>query len=298
MSEHGDQAASLRFRQQQAGGRFEIQSKKAVLCLSVASGKGGVGKTFFSVNLAVAFGRLNKRVLLVDADLGLANVEIVLGVNPQYTIQDAIFRGRPLAEVVARTDYGIDLLSASSGSKEMVNMGGARMTSFINALVSFASEYDVLIFDCAAGIDNNVTTFISATPQTVIIATPEPTSIMDVYALVKLIHQDNLSSNTALVVNMASSIEGGRKVAETLDIVSQRYLSRPMELLGIIPDSNKVEKAIHARKPLIAMYEDDPVSDEMRRIARSIIQKQAASTKLGNLDAGKLARGLLNLNVS
>ncbi len=294
MLENNDQAASLRrvaFEQN----KFQIQSKKAVCCISVASGKGGVGKTFFTVNLAVAFSKMNKKVLLVDADLGLANADITLGVSPQYSLQDAIFKGKPLDEVVTRTGYGVDLLAASSGSKEIISMGSARMGIFIKELISFASNYDVLLFDCAAGIDSNVTSFISATPQTIIIATTQPTSIMDVYALMKIIHQDNLSDNVSLVVNMVESESQGDRVASTLSMVSQKFLSKSMDLLGALPSSSNVQRAIHMRKPILLEFENDIVSTKIRKIAMNILQKQKGMTSVDSLDANKLVSGLLNV---
>ena len=293
MSDSGDQAASLR-KTAAAAEKIQIKSRKAVCCMAVASGKGGVGKTFFSVNLAVAFAELGKKVLLVDADLGLANADIVLGVTPQFSLQDAIFKGRSLHEVAVRTEYGIDLLAASSGSKEMVSLGGARMELFIKELISFASEYDVLLFDCAAGIDSTVTSFIAAAPQSIIIATSQPTSIMDVYALVKIIHQDNLSQNISLVVNMADSEEQGQRVAETLTTVSQHYLSKSVDFLGSIPSSPNVRRAIHMRKPFLSAFGNEETSEKIRRIARTIIQRHMAVTKIQDMNTEKLLNGLLH----
>ena len=294
MADGNDQAASLRLRVEQSPSRLaSLQSKKAVCCISVASGKGGVGKTFVSSSLALAFASLNKRVLLVDADLGLANADIVLGVHTEMSIQDAVFKGIPLREVVTRTPYGLDLLAASSGAKEMVSLGDARMSMFIRDLVSFASEYDVLILDCAAGIDSSVTSFIAAAPQTLIVATSQPTSVMDVYALIKIIHQDNLSGNVGLVMNMVDSDEQGRKVSEALSHVTERYLSKPLDLMGIIPSSPNVSRALQTRKPFLVSFPDDPAAERVRGMAKSILQRQSAATRASSLDGAKLLNGLM-----
>ncbi|OGV56342.1 MAG: hypothetical protein A2X49_07215 [Lentisphaerae bacterium GWF2_52_8] len=293
MSHENDQAASLRARPKVSDGDKLSLSKKAVCCMAVASGKGGVGKTFVAVNLAVSLGRLKKKVLLVDADLGLANADIVLGVHPEFSMQDALFKGKALQDVIVATPYGVDLLAASSGSKEMVSLGAARMGMFIKDLQSFASGYDVLIFDCAAGIDSSVTAFLAASPQNIIVATAQPTSIMDVYALMKIIHQDKLSDNVSLLVNMVSSDEQGMRVANTLSAVAKRYLSHDLDLLGIIPESQNAVRAVHARKPLVAEYEDDPASERFRKVAKLLLQRQSASTRIGNLDAERLLQGFI-----
>ena len=292
MTNSSDQAASLR---QHLAKKKSLQSKRAVCCIAVASGKGGVGKTFISVNLAVAFAQLGKKVLLVDSDLGLANADIVLGVNPKYSLQDAIFKGKKLAEVVEKTPFGIDLLAASSGSKEMVSLGQARMSMFINELIAFATNYDVVIFDCAAGIDHNVTAFIAATPQSVIVANPQPTSLMDVYALIKLIHQDNLTSDIGIVVNTAESYEQGEGVVKALNQVAQAYLSKSIDLLGVVKRSPLVTRALHMRKPFIEAFKEDDVSEDIRKIAGRILKKQAGANNLEALDGEKLLKGLLNV---
>jgi len=197
--------------------------------------------------------------------------------------------------VVVPTAYGVDLLAASSGSQEMVSLGQARMGMFINELISFAANYDVLLFDCAAGIDSSVTSFISATPQSIIVATPQPTSILDVYALMKLIYQQNLTDNISLIVNMANSDGQGKKVAETLNQVSKGHLSKSIELLGIIPNSGNVEKAIRSRKPLLSTSGGDIAAKRVKEISRIILQKQNSLTEVGQIDAEKLLDGLLKI---
>lgn len=289
---HGDQAASLRKASQPPSG---FHSKKAVCCLAVASGKGGVGKTFISVNLAIAFSQMNKKVLLVDADLGLANADIIFGVTPKHSLQDAVFKGKDLKDVVISTNYGVDLLAASSGSREMVSLGQARMGMLINNLIRFASEYDVLIFDCAAGIESNVMSFLSAAPQGVVVMTNQPTSMMDVYALIKLVHQEGSVMKLGLIVNMVDDDAQGRRIVATLSQVTQRFLSSSVNLLGIIPRSREVEMAIRTRKPLLISRGDDDVSRRLKEIAKSILQKRTAVTQMENLDGSKLMNGLLTV---
>ena len=291
-----DQAASLR-RAPSSSPATLPQSRKALCCMAIASGKGGVGKTFLCANLAVAFALLNKKVLVIDADLGLANADLMLGVSPKLSLQDAIFKGRKLEEVVVHSPYGVDLLAASSGAREMVSMGDARISMLVNDLLSFAADYDVLIFDCAAGIDNNVTLFIAAVPLTIVVAAPHPASIMDAYALTKVIHQENLCRHICLVVNMAESDAEGERVRDILKQVSESYLSKSIDLLGIIPSSRKARKAIQSRKPLLVVDPDDDAARRIRDIAKTILQKRSADVKMSDFNAQNIVGGLVGTQV-
>lgn len=290
MAPINDQASALRSAVNQ---KRSLQARKSLCCFAVASGKGGVGKTFLCVNLAVAISALNKKTLIIDADLGLANADIAFGVDPSYSLQDAIFKGKALRDVVTRTPYGVDLLAASSGAREMVSLGQARLKLLIEELVSFAAEYDALIFDCAAGIDHNVTSFLGAVPQTVVVAAPQPASIMDAYALTKVIHQENLSKHISLVVNMATSEAEGERVRQTLDTVSKNYLSRDLDVLGVVPSTPGALAAIRARQPLVKRSPDDPAARAIREIAKKMVTRRTADTRLGDLDAQRLIAGLV-----
>ena len=291
MSTNLDQAASLRQKLKSMKG---LKPKQSISCIAIASGKGGVGKTFITVNLAVALRQLGKKVLIVDADLGLANADILLGVNPEFTLQDAIFSGKTLHSVVTQTEFGVDLLAASSGAREMVSMGDMRTVMVIQELMKFAANYDFLLFDCASGIDSKVTSFLEAAPLNLIIANPTPTSIMDVYALIKVIYQENLCDSPNLIVNMAESDTQGKKVHETLTKVAESNLSSELNLLGIVPSSKGVQKALTQRKPVVDVNPDDPAAKRIREIAKQLVQKGIANTNLGNLDMTGLVKGLLN----
>lgn len=291
MNKSEDQAASLR-----QSGLQGANSRKAVHCLTVASGKGGVGKTFFTVNLAIAFSQLNKKVLLVDADLGLANADILLGITPKLSLLDCMMQSTPLADVVLHTESGVDLLPASSGGVELLNVGEARMKLFIDELLSFAAGYDVLLFDCAAGIDSSVTAFIGAAPHTLILTTPQPTALMDAYALMKVIKRDNLSDKVSLVLNQTASAEQGSSVFNKLEIMSENYLKLDLEYCGSVANSKHVLNALRRKKPLLELFPEDPAAIDIKNIAMRLLKRQKGSVRLRNLNAQGLLDGILKKN--
>ena len=271
-----------------------LKNKKALRCMAIASGKGGVGKTFVSVNTAIALASLGNKVLLVDADLGLANVDILMGSNPEFTLQDVIFHGKPVKDVVYSTDYGVDFIAASSGERDMLNIGNVRLSNVVNELLSFASEYDILLFDCGAGINNSVTSFIAAAPQTLIVMTMEPTSIMDAYALMKVARQEKLSDNINIVLNMVRSDEQGQKVFNNLTKISENYLYSSVNLLGMIPYTPAVHKATVKRQPLITLDENGEIAKRIKSIAGRIMGKQGIPVSEFNTDA--FIKGIMNMH--
>ena len=271
------------------GQRF---SKKAVRCVAVASGKGGVGKTFFSVNMAVTLQRMGHKVLLLDADLGLANADILLGASPNVTLQDNIFSGVPLQETVVKGPDDVDLLAASSGGGEMLELGKARMQMLIDDLLEFASGYDVLVLDCAAGINESVMAFVGAAPQCALVTTPEPTAIMDAYALMKVADQRNSNGKFGIVMNMAQTVQQGETITNKLVKMGGEYLSVDVEKWGVIPSSSVVTKAVRAKKPVVNYAQDDPVADGVRSIAEQLVSQDRAQVQLDELDADGLLDGL------
>ncbi len=213
--------------------------------------------------------------------------------TPKLTLKDIIFNGKKFSDVVVPTPYGVDLLPASSGAHEMVALGEARMNLFLQNLLKFSANYNVILFDCASGINSSVTCFLKAAPFNLIVATPAPTSIMDVYALLKVIQQQGLNESPALVVNMAETTEQGKKVHNALNQVARRYLANQMRLLGIIPQDPEVGKALTRRQPFIDYAPEHPIAEAFHQIARNLIHNREASAKLSELDFRGIAEGLV-----
>lgn len=245
-----DQAATLR-RNTPAEQPAERMPSR-LRCIAVGSGKGGVGKTMVSIGLSCALARWKYNVLIIDADLGLANVDLQLGVEPLYTLQDVVFGSCPVEEAVISTPYGPDLLASSSGAPEMVNMGGARREMLVNELMRFAGKYDYLIIDGAAGIGQSIVSFFSAAPEVAVVVANEPTSIMDAYSLIKVLRQNPQPPALRLVLNMVRTLGEGEQLAARLNLITRKFLGIEIPVAGVVPHDFAVGNAIRARKPVSA----------------------------------------------
>lgn len=218
--------------------------------LCITSGKGGVGKTTLAVNLGIAIARGGKRVLLLDGDMGMANLNVQMGINPEFTIYDVV-RGRiNLSRIVIPTDYGLDLIAGGSGIAELAELGEHERQNILRGLEELHG-YDILIIDTGAGIGDNVIRFIQAAERTVIVTTPEPTSLTDAYGIVKtvLARRGAHGKMLKLLVNCAVSPVAAREVAARLGSVTNRFLHEGLDFIGAIPFDPLIQKSIMAQKP-------------------------------------------------
>ncbi len=242
-----DQAAELR-----QGAPPVARPRARFRCLAVGSGKGGVGKTMVSIGVACWLARLKYNVLLIDADIGLANVDLQMGVDPVFTLQDVVYGNCPIEEAVMATPHGPDLLAAASGAPELVEMGGARREMLVGELMRFASRYDFLIIDGAAGIGNSITDFLAAAPEVLVVVANEPTSIMDAYSLIKVLRQRASPPALKLVINMVRTLDEGELLARRLNDITEKFLQLPIPVAGIVTYDQIVGDAIRARQPLVS----------------------------------------------
>ena len=222
--------------------------------ITVSSGKGGVGKTNIAINLALAYAQLGKRVVVMDADLGLANVNVVLGVIPRYNLYHLIRKQKTLSEILVDTSYGIQIIAGASGFSKIANLNEEERRDFIAELAAL-SNADVLIIDCAAGVSNNVISFIAAADDALIVTTPEPTAITDAYGIIKIIATeiDSLDLGLKLVVNRVHSVVEGRRVAERVITIAGQFLNLKVDYLGFVYDDPVVHAAVVRQKPFLVM---------------------------------------------
>lgn len=238
-----------------SAGKSGVKSNDKARIITVTSGKGGVGKTNLSVNMALGFARLGKKVIVLDADLGLANVNVMLNMIPKYNLYHVIKKQKTMREILVETEYGISIVAGASGFSQIANMGEEDRKDFIAELDSL-SNADIVIIDTSAGVSSNVLDFIAAADDAVIITTPEPTAITDAYGIIKIIatEYDSLNMGLKLVVNRAKGAAQAKGVADRMINIAGQFLNLKVDYLGFIYDDQTVQHAVLRQKPF--MVED------------------------------------------
>ncbi len=247
------------------------QFRRAANVVAVASGKGGVGKTWFSITLANALSNMGKRVLLFDGDLGLANVDVQLGLMPKRDLNDVI-RGRLGLDKVVQTyeDSNFDIIAGRSGQASLSALPSQRLALLRDQLVDIAGEYDVVIADLGAGVDRTVRMLSATANQTLLITTDEPTSLTDAYAFIKLGNAAGMSKNINIVINMTSSIKEGEKTYKTLLKACENFLKISPPLAGMIRADKKVKETIRSQTPILIRSPNADAALDVEKIAKTI----------------------------
>lgn len=248
----GDQAQQLRDMLDGSSDSEVTNTSNAsnVRIITITSGKGGVGKTNISTNLAILYAQMGKRVLLMDADLGLANVNVVLGVIPKYNLYHLVRKQKRLDEIIMSTDYGIRIVAGASGFSKIANMSLEDRNSFIDG-ISQLSDVDIIIIDTGAGVSPGVLSFVAAATEAIVVTTPEPTAITDAYGIIKIIATEipHLQEPVKLLVNRVQSATDASKVSKRIIDISNQFLSTKIEYLGYVYEDDIVHQAILRQKP-------------------------------------------------
>lgn len=242
--------------------------------IAITSGKGGVGKTSVSVNLAYQLVRMGYNVCLFDADLGLANVNILLGLTPQFNLKDVILNEKEMHDILIQHSEGLDILPGSSGFQEIVNLDPQEMQKLIGSFQEM-DDYDFFIFDTSAGISKEVISFCIASPEVLVVITPEPTSLTDAYALVKVLSQRGYSGSIDVIVNRCRSSAHAKLVYNKFKSAAAKFLGIKIGILGVIMEDANVSDAVAAQKPFMAMYPGSAASKCIEKIAERLLDADA-----------------------
>ena len=243
--------------------------------ITVTSGKGGVGKSNTSINLALQFRRQGKRVIIFDADFGLANIEVMFGVIPKYTLADLMFKGKELKEVITEGPEGVMFVSGGSGVARLVNLDNEQIKRLVYKMSELENLADVIIIDTGAGISSSVIEFVAASPEVILVTTPEPTSITDSYALLKALAMypgfDRQATKVMVLANRVNGPSESKNMFDKLSAVVERFLNIRLNFLGSVAYDENITKAVMKQKPVSIAYPNGATAKSFATICERLL---------------------------
>ncbi|MDP3502968.1 MAG: MinD/ParA family protein [Myxococcales bacterium] len=263
-----DQAIGLRELMKE---HRKTQSKLRVI--GVTSGKGGVGKSNVAANLAVLAARGGRRVLVLDADLGLANVEILYGLKPRYHLGHLLDGDVPVRDIVVEGPEGVKVLPAGHGLQALTRLDEAQRMRLVAAVDQLEEDFDIIFVDCGAGIGDNVLFFIGAAQEALLVVSPEPTSLTDAYATLKVLCQEGGARFFNVVVNQAPNEAVAKDIFDKLSSVVSRFLGAKMRWLGWVPRDENVHRAVMSQKPLVGLFPSSPATRALNSVADTLFNE-------------------------
>lgn len=250
-----DQAEKLRTMFQNKSNDDTKNKSLSSRIITITSGKGGVGKTNTTINIAIQLSKLGKKVVILDADLGLANIEVLMGVTPKYSLEDVINGRKSIEEILTPGPMGISFISGGSGVKELIRISDAQLNFFVQNLTKLDKMADIILIDTGAGLSNSVMSFVKAVDEVILVTTPDPTAIMDAYSLIKLLKNDVLDlPKVNIIINRVDTEQEGYEAFDKLFRVSYRFLGVKLESLGYVPYDSYLVKAVKSQNPIMISY--------------------------------------------
>jgi flagellar biosynthesis protein FlhG len=268
----------------QASGLRKMQNSQPIKVIAVSGGKGGVGKTNVSLNTAISLAKLGKRVLVLDADLGLANVDVMLGLRVKRNLSHVLSGECELDDIIIQGPAGINIIPATSGTQSMVDLTPAEHAGLIRAFSDMKTKFDILIVDTAAGISDMVLSFCRASQDVLLVVCDEPTSITDCYALMKLLSRDHGLFKFKVVANMVRTPNEGKNLFAKLAKVTDRFLDVTLELVAVIPYDENIRKSVRKQQAIVEAYPNSPASIGLKALAKNIVSWPVPQEASGHLE--------------
>ena len=247
-----------------------MTQSKPVQVIAVSGGKGGVGKTNVSINLAVSLAEIGRKVMVLDADLGLANIDVVLGLHPKFDLSHVLRGEKDLDEIIIDGPEGIRLIPGASGIQHMAELSHAEHAGIISAFSDLGSDIDTLIVDTAAGISDTVISFTRASQEVIVVVCDEPASITDAYAIIKLLNKEYGSTRFRILANMVRTAQEGRDLYNKMCAVTDRYLDVMLSFMGAIPYDESLKKAVKSQKPVVIAFPRSKAAQAFKNLARKV----------------------------
>ncbi|WP_054958686.1 MinD/ParA family protein [Paenibacillus dakarensis] len=272
-----DQAQSLRqLVSEKAMIPSQASSKKLGKVITVSSGKGGVGKSNFTLNFALALKSMGKKVLIFDADIGMANIDVLMGVSSRFNLYHLLHREKSIEEVIQYGPEGLPYIAGGSGIVDMLSLSEDDLNYFVAQMESMAAEMDYIIFDTGAGISKQNMKFITSADQCLVVTTPEPTSITDAYALIKVVHGSHPEVKFDLVINRAGDEKEAAQAADKIILTAHRFLDLDIKMLGYVSDDPYVVKSVKRQVPFSIAYPKCEAARDVQRLALRYLAVPAA----------------------
>ncbi|MEI6336907.1 MAG: MinD/ParA family protein, partial [Methylococcaceae bacterium] len=247
-----------------------MSQSNPVRVIAITSGKGGVGKTNLSVNIGIALAQRGRRVALLDADMGLANVDILLGIYPKFNLSHVLSGEKTLAEIMLNGPSGLKVIPGASGIQKMAELSTIEQAALIHAFSDIDQDLDVLIVDTAAGISASVVNFARACQEIIVVVCDEPTSLTDAYAFIKLLNRDYNLSNFHVLTNMVKTIQQGQALFQKLTKVTDHYLDVTVRFLGAVPYDEYLRKSVQKQTPVVVAFPESKSSVAVKEVAGKI----------------------------
>ncbi len=260
--------------------------------IAVTSGKGGVGKTVITANLAVSYAISGKRVMLLDADFGLANLDVVLGLSAERNIRDVVSGEATIGDIIIEGPEGLRLVPAGSGIRALADLTQSQVTGLLDEVLGYDEQVDVFLIDTAAGIAAGVAGILLSAGEVIIVAEPEPTAVLDAYAVIKTLVSRRPDASVYVVANCVVSDEQGLTVFKNLQTVAERFLDKQLVYLGSVPLDPRLKDAVKIRKPSLTEFPNSQFSIAIRKLARTIDRLDNNEDQLGGGISGFFSRML------
>lgn len=261
--------------------REMMSNKHKTRIIAITSGKGGVGKSNISVNMAIAYAQQGKKVILIDGDLGMANVNVLMNIVPQYNLMQVINKQKTMQEIITETEFGIKFIAGANGFSKIANLSVEELDYFAKQFSQLGNA-DIIIIDTGAGIANNVLQFVAAADEVYVVTTPEPTAITDAYGIIKIITTElvDRETNIKLLVNRVHSADEGKRISERIINIVAQFLNKKVDYIGFVYDDPVVQASVIRQKPFIVV---NPTSKPSQCIKHIIgrIEKNDTGTSEG-----------------
>ncbi len=250
--------------------------------VTVTSGKGGVGKSNLSINLSLALCRLGKQVILFDADLGLANVDVLMGLSPRYNLQHVVYGMKPIHEVMVDGPEGLKVIASGSGISQLANLNSGQRERILSQFSLLEDRADYIVVDTGAGISRNVLAFVLAADESLVVTTPEPTARLDAYGMVKVVSQEKIQARLSLVVNQVRDEREGDENGELIRTLAQRFLNMSLDYLGCVRRDGHVSQAVREQTPFLLSYPNSPAARDVSLLAGRLSATQSLEGRPGD----------------